>query len=170
MKETGIRIVKLVFMSVALQRWDITAISITVDLTVIGKGSMGKFPHGYMLDIGCYPHFQKAGIASFIQRKRRESLRFFCTLPRFLPTVGPPKYASSNSMAPHSRWGSSCCTMVMRMRLSMDQAVLWIVPRIAVSWTLEMPHLSWHTKWNAKNHCVNGIWVLCNNVPAVTEA
>lgn len=63
MEESRNQDIGLVFMGVALQRWDITAIAIAVDLTAIGEGGAGKFLHRRLLDIGCYPPFQKAGIA-----------------------------------------------------------------------------------------------------------
>ena len=57
MEKAGIRIVGLVFMGVVLQRRDVTTIAIAEDLAAIGEGSMGKFPHRRLLDIGRYPHF-----------------------------------------------------------------------------------------------------------------
>ena len=78
MEKAGIRIVGLVFMGVVLQRRDITAVAIGVDLTVISEGSVDKFLHRHLLDIGGYPHFQEMGIALLIQRQRYESLCLFC--------------------------------------------------------------------------------------------
>ena len=85
MKEAGIRVVGLVFMDVVLQRRDVTTIAIAEDLAAIGEGSVGKFPHRCLLDIGRYPHFQKAGIALLIQGQRYENLRFFCAPPPLFP-------------------------------------------------------------------------------------
>jgi len=67
MEKAGIGIVRFVFMSVALQGQNVTAIPIAMDLTAVSDGGMGKFSHGCLLDIGCHPHFQKARIATLIQ-------------------------------------------------------------------------------------------------------
>ena len=81
MEEAGIRGVGVIFMGVVLQRRDVTAIAIAEDHAAIGEGSVGKFPHRHLLNIGRYPHFQKTGIALLIQGQRYENLRFFCALP-----------------------------------------------------------------------------------------
>ena len=78
MEQAGIGVIGFVFMEVALQSWKVTAITIAVDHAAIGEGGMGKFLHRRLLDVGRYPHFQKAGIALLIQRQRHENLLFFC--------------------------------------------------------------------------------------------
>ena len=45
MENAEIGIVAIVFMGVALQDRNVAAIAITVDLTAIGEGGMGEFPH-----------------------------------------------------------------------------------------------------------------------------
>ena len=81
MEKAKIGGVGVAFMGVAIQGRNVTGIAITVDLTAIGEGGMGKFLHRCLLDIGRYPHFQKAVIASFLQRQRRENLCLFCAPP-----------------------------------------------------------------------------------------
>ncbi len=65
-------------MGVALQGRNIAAIAIAVDLAAVGEGGMGRFLHRRLLDIGRYPHFQKAGITPFIQGQCYENLFLFC--------------------------------------------------------------------------------------------
>ena len=78
MEQAGIGVVGFVFMRVAFQSRKVTAITIAVDHAAIGEGGMGKFLHRCLLDVGRYPHFQKAGIALLIQSQRHENLLFFC--------------------------------------------------------------------------------------------
>lgn len=84
----------------------------------------GQIFHRCLLEIRCHLHFQKARIAPLLQRQCHENFCIFYAQPRFLPAVGLPKYASSNTMTPYSWWVSSRCPIVMRIRLSMNQAVL----------------------------------------------
>ena len=65
----------------SIQRRDVIAIAIAENLAAIGEGSVGKFSHRRLLDIGRYPHFQKTWIVLLIQGQRYENLRFFCALP-----------------------------------------------------------------------------------------
>lgn len=85
MEEARIGIVGFVFMGVAIQGQNVVVIAIAVGLTAIGEGSMSKFFHRCLLDIECYPHFQKAGIASFLQRQCYENLHPFCAPTPLFP-------------------------------------------------------------------------------------
>ena len=40
------------FVGVAFQRGDVTVITVTVYHAAISKGSVGKFPHGRLLEVG----------------------------------------------------------------------------------------------------------------------
>ena len=124
MEKAGIGIIRIVLMIIVFQCGDVTAVAITANRTALGKGNVGKFLHGRLLEIGGHPHFQKLGIAMLIQRQCHESLSLFCAPAPLLTVVGPPKYESSNSMTPFSRCVSSRCPIAVRMRLSMNQAVL----------------------------------------------
>ena len=77
-EKAGIRIIGSVFVGVAFQRGNVTAIAVAVDHAAISKDSVGKFLHSCLLEIGCHIHFQKEGIAPLIQRQCHKNLRFFC--------------------------------------------------------------------------------------------
>ena len=77
MEKTGVGIVGAILMGIAFQRWDVTAIAIATDDAAVGKCGVGKFLHGCLLDIGCHPHFQIAGIALSIQGQRHKNLSLF---------------------------------------------------------------------------------------------
>jgi hypothetical protein len=64
---------------------NVAAIAITLDLTAISDDGVGKFLHIRLLDIRRYPHFQKAGFASLLQRQRHENLRLFFALAPLFP-------------------------------------------------------------------------------------
>ena len=65
-EQAGIGIVWLVLMGIAFQRWDVAAVSVTVNHAAIGKSSAGLFFHRCLLDIGGYLHFQKARIVQLV--------------------------------------------------------------------------------------------------------
>ena len=56
-----------------------------------GRSGMGKFLHRRLFDIGRYPHFQKAGNASFFQRQCHKNLHLFCAPPPLFPCCLTPK-------------------------------------------------------------------------------
>ena len=78
MEKAGIRSVGSVLMGVAFQCGDVTAVTVAVDYAAIGKGSVGKFLYGDLLEIGSHLHFQEAGIVPVIQRQCHENFRLFC--------------------------------------------------------------------------------------------
>ena len=63
---------------VAFQRGDVTAITVAVDHAAISKGSVGKFPHGRLLEVGGHHHFQMERIAPLPQRQSHKNLSLFC--------------------------------------------------------------------------------------------
>lgn len=102
MEKAGIGIVRLVFMGVALQGQNVTAIAIAVELTAIGEGAWANFFTDTCLMLGVTRIFRKRGLPQSSKNNATKTFVFSVLRPRFLPTVGPPKYASSNSMTPHS--------------------------------------------------------------------
>ena len=66
-------------MGVAFQRWDVTAVAVAVDHAAVSKGSVGKFHHGRLLEVGGHPHFQMERVVSLIQRQCHENLGLFRT-------------------------------------------------------------------------------------------
>lgn len=76
MKKARSGVVGSVLIGIAFQCRDITAITIAVDHANISKGSVGKFLHGCLLDIGCYLHFQKAGLPHSFKDNDTKPLAF----------------------------------------------------------------------------------------------
>lgn len=68
MEKAGIGIIGTVLVGAAFQCGDVTAVTVAVNHAAIGKGSMGKFLHGHLLEIGRHAHFQKAGTVPLIQK------------------------------------------------------------------------------------------------------
>lgn len=57
-QQSGVGIVRLVFVGVALQRWDVAAVAVTVDCAAIGKGKLGEFFDRCPLDVWSDQHFE----------------------------------------------------------------------------------------------------------------
>ena len=90
MEKAGIGIVEFVFMSIAIQGRNVAAITIAVDFTDV------------CLILGVTRIFRKPGLPRSSKDNATKTFAFSVPRPRFFPVVGPPKYASSNSMTPHS--------------------------------------------------------------------
>ena len=78
-------------MGAALLGWNAIAIAIVVDATTISDGSMGKFLHRCLLDVGCHPHFQKRGLLPPSKDSATKTFVFSVSRPRFFPIVAPPR-------------------------------------------------------------------------------
>ena len=99
-EKARIRIIGLVLMGIALQCQDIAAISIAADHAAIDKEAQANFfTDAYLtLDVICI--FRKRGLPRSPKDNATRTFAFSVPRPRFLPVVGPPMYASSNSMMP----------------------------------------------------------------------
>lgn len=104
MEKAGMGIVGFVFMGIAFQRRDVTAIAIAVDLAAIVKSGMVNFFTYACLILSVTRIFRKRGLPRSSKDNATKTFAFSVPHPLFFPVVGPPKYASSNSMMPHSRW------------------------------------------------------------------
>ena len=62
-EQTGVGIVRLVFMGVALQRRNIAAVAVTPNDAILGKRGSGKFLDGFSLDIRSDHHLEVERIA-----------------------------------------------------------------------------------------------------------
>ena len=68
---------------ITLQRRDITAVTIAEDYTASGKGGVGEFIHGCLLDIERHLHFQKVDYPFHPKDNATKALVFFVSQPRF---------------------------------------------------------------------------------------
>lgn len=102
MGHAGIGMIGFVLMGAVIQLLDITVVAIAVNHTAIGKGSMSKFLHRAHLILGITHIFKKRRLPRTSKNNAAKDLAFSVPRPRLFPVVGPPKYASSNSITPLS--------------------------------------------------------------------
>ena len=66
-QQSGIGIVRLVFVGVSLQRRDVTAVAVAADYAALGKCGSSEFFDSCPLDIWSDPHLEEERTARFTQ-------------------------------------------------------------------------------------------------------